>query len=213
MKQNPARPWIRRGGFLFLLIAVLLSGWYLLRPNPLRAAAVEFANAIRHGDGDALLQATSPQERQCSGLDAAKLRSAWEILVGPRVGSSRFLRSEQAKQTSNELQATAAIWFADRDGNPWSIVAIANQADWGPATTILYPMLSIASRFDSEGKALKGITTESALAGIRRYRPQLEAIGIQRILLSPRRCMTWDELEGMLVRSIELERQQQTTQR
>ena len=179
-------------------MSLLLVAWFVFRPDPLRRAAREMVNALRDGDGARLFDATVPEERTCSNLDAPRIRRAWEILIEPHLKSSRYVRSDPAKLLSNEVQADDAIWYADKEGNPWSLTMIANQSEDGPKTALLFHMLGIASLFDSQDRNIGVATVTTTLAGVRKYRSQLTELGIKRIMLSPRQCVTWDQLEAFL---------------
>ena len=186
-------------GFALASLAYLL--WTVLRPNPLAGAATNMVVALRDGDGDGLYQAAITQERQCSALTPQKLRAVWEILIQPETRTSKLLRVENGRLESNRAQATAFVRYLDHEGNPWSLDMIANKSEEGPKSAVVYTMLSTASLFDDEGIAHPNLTVDLSLAGLRRYRPRLEAIGIERIMLNPNNCVTWDQLEGILERA------------
>lgn len=59
-------------------------------------------------------------------------------------------------------------------------------------------MLDTSSKFDEDGVRLDD-PTGSLIRGVRRYLAELERIGIPRIMLNPDRCLTWDELEALLL--------------
>ena len=185
-------------GSVFLLLSLLLVLWSIFRPNPLPGAAVRMADSMRLGDGDALFDCTIADERMCSDLTPAKVRRAWEILLKPHLESSRFLRAEPTLLSSNQVQATAGFQYLDKSGNPWRLLMIANQADGGPKTQVIYKMLSLASVFDDKGQAQTSLTADLALKGFRRYRAPLESIGIHGMMLRVGSCYSMDDLERIL---------------
>lgn len=196
--------WLLISGCFVMVGAVLLILWIIARPNALQRAAMQMVTAMKDGDAGTLLDAMSGQETACSNLDEPKLRRAWEIMVKPRVERSEFLRNEFPGQGANPTQSSAGIWFKDPAGEPWMLVLIANQAEDGIKTPVLFSMLVIGSGADDRGNTLMAETDESFLAGIRKYRPQLETLGIEKVMLTPRRCLSWDELEAKLLTSIEI---------
>ncbi|KXK11750.1 MAG: hypothetical protein UZ18_ATM001002221 [Armatimonadetes bacterium OLB18] len=197
-RSDSARRWLGVG-----FVAVVLSGalWWILRPNELRRTASEAVQAMRTGDGDTLFYLSHPVERKCSGLTTANAQKAWRILVGPHVAREKFLRVESAAQTSNDYQATASAWFEDRAGEPWRFVMIANRSEGHPRVTVVLHMLTIACAFTDEGRYV-GTDTARMLAGVRKYKERLKEIGIERLMLNPSRCLTWEQLEEYFVESL-----------
>ena len=194
------------GGVGFLLLSSIYVAWRVFGPNPLVAEAAKFAVGLRYGDADQLIRATIGEERECSNLNRESIRQAWDILIRPQILDSKYVGPLRSTLASNRVQATAGFRFLDRKGNPWAISSIANQAGGEPKMTVLYTMLATASRFDDNGLASEpNLTTTLSLNGLRRYRPKLDAIGIHRVMLSPGRCVSWDELDGILSKSIQLE--------
>lgn len=204
-------PTLRFGRALFyagcaaLLVAVFYVARIFFSPSDLKSAAASMVRAISKGDERGLWQAASGPERACSELDPGRLKRAWEILVQPRVSRSKLVREEAPRAGWNPTQASGRTWFTDPSGNLWSIVVVANQAEDGAKTQVVFTMLVVASGVDEKGNALPGSTAQSLLDGVRKFRFQLESIGIKKILLAPRNCVSWDDLEARLVKSIELE--------
>lgn len=192
---------------LGLVMVGVWTTWYLLRPDPLPAAAVDIADAYSNGDARVMLHFASKQECDCSALTEKNVRDAWEVLLRPIVSKSQRLRQEPGKKSSNLVQATNAIWFNDSKGSPWSLGAIANQTDDGPKATLIFPMLSLASMFGEDQTILSPANTVgNHLAALRKYKGQLRAAGIEKVLLNPKRCMTWDELEEHWVQALKREK-------
>lgn len=203
MRHTTRRQWAKVGGPAFLLIVLVTAIFFLIRPNPLRRAADSMVGALRNGDGQLLIRGTIEEERTCSNLTEDRLHQAWEILLKPYIASSKFVRVESAKQVSNDYQATASIWFTDSAGNPWRMNFIANQSNGEAKGTVLFHMFATASLFDESGHAATSLTSELLLRSLRRYRAQLQGIGIERILLNPDTCLDWKQLEELLLSRIE----------
>jgi len=190
------------GGYLFLIIALVVALYLWLRPTRLVSDASTMVEALKNGDGDRLLEFTSANERDCSGLTADRIHQAWKILIEPLLARSQFVGKDRIDVDSNDTQAVGTYRFVTDGGDPWSLNIIANQAAGGTKTTILYPMITTQSMFDDDGHANPTLTSELALRGVQRVRPKLEAIGIRAIALGPRRCLSWDELEAKLMQGI-----------
>lgn len=206
MKHTARRQWVKVGGPAFLLIILVTAIFLLTRPNPLRRAADSMVGALRNGDGQLLIRGTIEEERTCSNLTEDRLHQAWEILLKPYIASSKFVRVESAKQVSNDYQATGSIWFTDSAGNPWRMNFIANQSNGEAKGTVLFHMFATASLFDEKGHAATSLTSEHLLRGLRKYRAQLQGIGIERIMLNPGTCLAWQDLEQLLLNKIEARR-------
>jgi hypothetical protein len=188
----------KRLGLVFLVLSVGFVCWYLLRPNPLPRAAAKTLDALMSGDGDALYAATGSYERECSHLTPEKLHKAWQILLEPAIRSSKFLRKDEPELVSNQVQAHAFAYYLDKQGNPWSMVAIVNQSDEGPKSGVVFKMLSTASLFSGDGLVHPSLDHDLSVGGVDRYRKQLEDIGIDRVMLAPGRSFTWDELRAKM---------------
>src|SRR5579872_1131858 len=161
---------IRKLGLVVFVLALAYVGYRFLRPNPLTQGAAGMLDAMRSGDGNHLLNYTIAEERTCSGLDGPKLRKAWEILIQPIITSSTYAGTDKPKLEGNQTQAAAAAKYLDKQGNPWKLTVIANQAEEGPKMEIIYLMLATASLFDETGNANATLTPDLALKGIHRYR-------------------------------------------
>lgn len=195
------RPFVRAFGVVFAVLSVAYVAWLLLRPNELKASASSIVSAMRSGDIDRLYEAMSIEEKQCSNLTPEKLREAWQYLVAPRIRSSKFVREEPALQTANDFQATAGVWYTDSKGTPWRIVMIANKAEGGPKTTVLFHMLLINWQFAPNGTIDTAHPSgERYLRGISAVRSKMESMGIHRVMLNPDSCISWGDLEALLLR-------------
>lgn len=187
-------------GIVFGVASLSIVAWFVFGSNRLKASARAMVNAMRDGNGQELYNAASAREISCSGLTAENLEKAWHILIEPRIKSSKFVRAEAPEQTSNEYQATSSIWYTDKFGNPWRLVMIANRTEDGPKTTVLFHLLSLASLFDEKEEVSTGQTIETELRGIKRYRIELENIGIRKVMLNPQVCLSWSEYEALLLK-------------
>lgn len=192
---------VSRLGIVFLAASMLFAAWYFTRPNPLRAAASRMTQAMQVGDIKTLIDSMSAEERDCSDLNEEKVRRLWQLLIKPRVSTSTFLRMGPAEQEANDHQATATAYFVDASGDAWVITMIANHTSENPKTTLLFQMLTIATKFDADGRKILNNSTEKQLDQIRRLRPEIEALGVRRVMLSPGSCLSWDELEERYERS------------
>lgn len=186
----------RIAGIAFLIGAMIYGLWLYFRPNPLIGAAKGMRHALVSGDGQALYDYATALEKDCTRLTPDKLRKAWEILIGPRLARSKHLRDEPVNVASNLVQAVGSSIYRDDDGNTWQIAVIAEQTEEGPKSTPLIFMLLCSDITLADIKAGQSKTA----ARVAKYRAALEAIGIQRILLNPSSCLTWDQLEAKLCR-------------
>jgi hypothetical protein len=189
---------LKLAGYIFLVAAAIACMYYWLRPNRLASDASSMAEAVRIGDGTALLNFAGKNEIECSELTPERIHNAWKILIEPLIGRSKPLGQDKIEPEPGDTQAVATYRFKTDGGDPWAIDMIANQSDDGSKAIILYPMICAQSMFDDSGHANPTLTSELALKGVRRVRERLEAIGIHRIALGPRRCLTWNELETSL---------------
>jgi len=185
-------------GLTFFAVTLTLVAYWYLRPSPLVASAREMITAMRDGNGDVLYEYALSDERKCSDLSPEKIHRLWEILIQPAITHSKFVGAVPAALESNQTQSTAAFRFLTRQGDPWKLDVIANQSDEGVKAGIVYSMLATASLFDEDGHVNPTLTPNLALAGVRRYRPKLESIGIRSLMLGPGTCVTWDQLEQKL---------------
>jgi hypothetical protein len=163
---------------------------------------------MRVGDSRSLISAASREECACSDIDSDKLKAAWDVLLRDQIAKLKVSPARQPRMTRNSLQAVAEIPFVDRSLNPASFAIVVNRTQEGMKTPVLYTMLASASMFDRQGNASGSLNVAQSLDGIRRYRAALERIGIKRVFLAPRKCISWDQMTNMLTASIEVDRSQ-----
>lgn len=154
-------------------------------------------HAMLTGDGKVLMEGAIPEETGCSQLSSEKAHKLWELLVRPYIESSRLVGEDPAIISSNRVQATAGYRFVDRTRTPWGISIVANQAEGGPKTNVLAQMFFVAAQFD-ESKRVVPLTDQGALITLRKFRPQLEKLGVPGMMLYPGRCLDWDALDTLL---------------
>jgi hypothetical protein len=183
-----------RVGIGLFIAVVLFVIWQMIRPNPLVTSAREMTQAMQSGDGDALFGFASSMERNCSNLDQDKLQKAWRVLIGPRIANSKFLRADPIEASSNGWQATSSVWFENKsDGKSWQLAMISNKSDEGFKTGVLIMMVIC-----SDPPSAFPVGESRTLSRIRKHRASLEALGIEKVMLNPGNCVSWDQLEAML---------------
>lgn len=201
-KRAEQHQYIRWIGLGFLLACLLILAWVLTRQNPLVAASRDLADALLKGNPQSLSKFMSPLERDCSNLTEERLALAWQLLLSERIRRSELVRLDPPTMSGNDTQATAGYWLKDANQLPWSIMVVANQTDNGPKTPLLWTMLVTESQFNEHGSSTETTTVLGLLHAVRRHRRALSEIGIEKVMMNPRTCLTWDQLESFLAQRL-----------
>lgn len=177
--------------------------WWVIRPSDLPARAGEFAKAVVEGDTDQLYEFLSSSEISCSSLNRENFKKAYQILIGDKFAKLKSRTYIPGTPSSNKTQATAGARLVGDEGDSIQMAVVVNQAEGGVQTTVMVFLILNAALFDDKGRLRTTKDASHDLETIRKYRSQLESIGISKVMLNPRRCVTWDELEGIYARTID----------
>lgn len=181
-------------GLLFACLAAILLAWYVFNGNTLTAAADDIVVSLQEGQTDRLFDAMIPEEIACSNVNRDKLRALWREMIAPRIRESKYLYREKTEMSDNGWQATSGTWYQDSTGEPWRLFVIVNEAAEGPRYSVLISLLSLSYLTPEEIKR----SSNTYLSQLRKYRPLLESVGVERIMINPARCLSLDDLEAKL---------------